>query len=273
MHQLFVAASLRGRENWSGFQDEGRNVTFGSAPSPASDPVSRLGRMLQPAEWAAADIPLLRDPREVVTGLYERHLPRPSTTVIAVLGPEERLVASASFSQHPAHPDGWEYRNALLGQLRQVIPHDLRLRTPVRTAVLLCCRLSEQGWTAVDGAWMWGLRDACTLHGLRCGAYITLTAAGWQVLGERRGGRRPSAVTVQERSPAKGQMASADGAHAPVPPPPSLTGRKGAVADRRSAASVSNTAATLRAPRQLPPTRANDNDAATRQRPHPAAAL
>ncbi len=40
-----------------------------------------------------------------------------------------------------------------------------------------------------------GLRDACTLHGLRCGAYITLTGGGWQVLGEGRGGRRPSSLS------------------------------------------------------------------------------
>jgi hypothetical protein len=42
---------------------------------------------------------------------------------------------------------------------------------------------------------MWGLRDACTLHGLRCGAYITLTRGGWQVLGEGRGGRQPSVLS------------------------------------------------------------------------------
>ena len=41
---------------------------------------------------------------------------------------------------------------------------------------------------------MWGLRDACTLHGLRCGAYITLT---------REGGRcseRDGAAAVPTRS-------------------------------------------------------------------------
>lgn len=255
------------------FQDEGRNVTFGFAPSPASDPVSRLGRMLQPAEWAAAGIPLLRDPREIVTGLYERHLPRPSTTVIAVLGPEERLVASASFSQHPAHPDGWEYRNALLGQLRRVIPHDLRLRAPVRTAVLLCCRLGEQGWTAVDGAWMWGLRDACTLHGLRCGAYITLTPSGWQVLGEGRSGRRPSAVTAQEGSWSTDPAASDDGTHTPAPSSPSSARKTGTVANGQPAPLASSATATAWAPRQSPPGRANGNDAVGRQRPRPAAAL
>lgn len=40
---------------------------------------------------------------------------------------------------------------------------------------------------------MWALRDASALHGLRCGAYIGLTPAGWQVLGDGRGGRNPHA--------------------------------------------------------------------------------
>jgi hypothetical protein len=68
----------------------------------------------------------------------------------------------------------------------------------VRTAVLLYCREGDARWTEEDGAWMWGLRDACTLHGLRCGAYITLTNDGWQVLGEGRGGRRPNADSSPE---------------------------------------------------------------------------
>ncbi|UGY94026.1 hypothetical protein [Streptomyces gobiensis] len=185
-------------------------MAFGSTPSAApgrarapwaavADPASRLGRTLEPAEWAAAGIPLLRSPREVVTGLYTRHLPVPSTAVVAVLGPDERLVASASFGRPATAPDGWEYRNALLVQLRQVIPHDLRRRRPARTAVLLYCRSGADRWTEEDGAWMWGLRDACTLHGLRCGAYITLTPTGWRVLGEDRGGRRPFAAPPADR--------------------------------------------------------------------------
>ncbi len=152
--------------------------------------------MLQPAEWAAAGIPLLRNPREVVTGLHSRHLPTPSTAVVAVLDPDERLTASASFIRRAAAVDGWDFRNALLAQLRRVIPHDLRRRTPIRTAVLLYCREGEGRWTEEDGAWMWGLRDACTLHGLRCGAYITLTRDGWRVLGEGRGGRRPNSASL-----------------------------------------------------------------------------
>ncbi|WP_440581864.1 hypothetical protein [Streptomyces flavofungini] len=169
--------------------------------APADMPVDsahRLARMLEPEEWAAAGIPLLRSPREVVSGLHFRHRPAPATAVVAVLDSDERLCASASFSRRPAAVDGWVFRNALLAQLRRVIPHDLRRRTPVRTAVLLYCRDGDGRWTPEDGAWMWGLRDACTLHGLRCGAYITLTRDGWQVLGEGRGGRRPSAGSHPE---------------------------------------------------------------------------
>ncbi|MFE0044886.1 hypothetical protein [Streptomyces albireticuli] len=166
-------------------------MTFGFAPPPPADSGPRIGRLLEPAEWAAAGIPLLRNPREVITGLHSRHRPAPSTAVVAVLDHEERVTASASFARRPTVPDGWELRNALLTQLRLVIPHDLRRRTPVRTAVLLYCRTGEAHWTEEDGAWMWGLRDACTLHGLRCGAYITLTTSGWRILGEGRSGRRP----------------------------------------------------------------------------------
>lgn len=185
-------------------------MTFGFAPSkPASLPTSndsaaRLGRMLEPSEWASAGIPLLRDPRRVVTGLHDRHLPGPGTAVVAVLDLDERVTASASFKQFATAPDGWEFRNALLARLRRIIPHDLRLRVPVRTAVLLYSREGAARWTEADGAWMWGLRDACTLHGLRCGAYVVLTRAGWQVLGEARGGRHP-----HTGSPASGAAATA----------------------------------------------------------------
>ncbi|QRX94660.1 hypothetical protein JNO44_30840 [Streptomyces noursei] len=184
-------------------------MTFGFArppqdpPPDADGPAARLGRLLEPAEWASAGIPLLRSPREVVAELHGRHLPGPSTVIVAVLDAQERIVASASFTGPAATPDGWEYRNALLTQLRRIIPHDLRLRVPVRTAVLLLCREGEPRWTEVDGAWMWGLRDACTLHGLRCGAFIALTRDRWQVLGEERGGRRPrtAVATKSGRGP------------------------------------------------------------------------
>lgn len=186
-------------------------MTFGFAPPPAADPVSGPGRTLELAEWADAGIPLLRDPRAVVEGLYTRHEPRPSSAVVAVFDPDDRLVASASFTQRTEHPDGWEFRNALLGRLRRVFPHDLRRRTPARTAVLLYCREGERRWTPLDGAWMWGLRDACTLHGLRCGAYILLTPDGWQVLGEGRDGRRPrlAADATVPRQRSHGPAASA----------------------------------------------------------------
>ncbi|MEU9733727.1 hypothetical protein [Streptomyces sp. NPDC048002] len=180
-------------------------MTFGFAPSPAASTststdlsAATVGRMLEPAEWASAGIPLLRNPREVVSGLHSRHRPRPATAIVAVLDPDEHIRASASFTRRTTQADGWLFRNVLLDQLRRVIPHDLRRRTPVRTAVLLYCRDGDARWTPEDGAWMWGLRDACTLHGLRCGAYITLTRDGWQVLGEGRGGRRPSLDSTPE---------------------------------------------------------------------------
>ncbi|MER6619683.1 MULTISPECIES: hypothetical protein [unclassified Streptomyces] len=173
-------------------------MTFGFAPSSAASLSTSATRVLEPAEWAAAGIPLLGSPREVVSGLHARHHPGPATAVVAVLDPDERVRASASFTRRTASADGWLLRNVLLSQLRRVIPHDLRRRTPVRTAVLLYCRDGDARWTEEDGAWMWGLRDACTLHGLRCGAYITLTRDGWQVLGEGRGGRHPSAGSAPE---------------------------------------------------------------------------
>ncbi|GFM99808.1 hypothetical protein [Streptomyces fulvorobeus] len=212
-------------------------MTFGFAPSPASSmPTSSASagsvnssvRTLEPAEWATAGIPLLRNPREVVSGLHARHRPVPATAVVAVLDHEERLTASASFARRTSvAADGWEFRNAVLAHLRRVVPHDLRRRTPVRTAVLLYCREGDERWTEEDGAWMWGLRDACTLHGLRCGAYITLTRGGWQVLGEGRGGRRPSSI-----SPAS----TLSEACADLDPAPQSTGGGAVDAQRRTAA-------------------------------------
>ncbi|MET8745140.1 hypothetical protein [Streptomyces sp. NPDC004728] len=208
-------------------------MTFGFAPSAATsmsastDSANRLARMLEPAEWAEAGIPLLRSPREVVSGLHSRHRPTPATAVVAVLDHEERLTASASFARRSTASDGWEFRNALLAHLRRVIPHDLRRRTPVRTAVLLYCREGDERWTEEDGAWMWGLRDACTLHGLRCGAYITLTRGGWQVLGEGRGGRRPHSMS---------QPSALAGASLDQDPAPLRTGGGAAQALRHTAA-------------------------------------
>ncbi|GAA2711717.1 MULTISPECIES: hypothetical protein [Streptomyces] len=172
-------------------------MAFGLAPQASTGSASRLGRLLEPAEWTACGVPALRGARGVVEDLHARHLPAPSTAVIAVFHPDERIAASASFSGRPGRAgpvDGWELRNELLSVLRRVIPHDLRRRAPVRTAVLLYCREGSTRWTPEDGAWMWALRDACILHGLRCGAYIVLTPAGWHVVGEGRGGRRPRAA-------------------------------------------------------------------------------
>lgn len=172
-------------------------IGFASGPTDTSHPLSRT---LDPEEWAAVGVPLLRDPRTVVKDLHNRHLPCPSTAVLGVLDQDHRLVASASFSVRKDTTDGWDHRNALLWHLRRVVPHDLRLRSPARTGLLLLCREGEPGWTEADGAWMWGLRDACTLHGLRCGAYITITPHGWRVLGEGRGGRNPHAGSWAEQA-------------------------------------------------------------------------
>lgn len=160
---------------------------------------SARGRSIDLESWSGAGIPLLRDPRDLVTELHQRHLPAPGTSVVAVLDFDHRVVASASVTPRPQVTDGWHHRNALLSQLRRVLPHDLRLTTPRRTAVLLYCRDGAAGWTEQDGAWMWALRDSAALHGLRCGAYIALTPTGWQVLGEGRSGRSPHARSWSDR--------------------------------------------------------------------------
>ncbi|MFG1808353.1 hypothetical protein [Streptomyces sp. NPDC049040] len=170
-------------------------MTIGFVPETSSAIVSPATRSLEPTEWTDIGVPLLANPREVVKDLHARHLPPPSTAVVAVYDPDGRIRASASFGARSGVVDGWERRNALLSHLRRVIPHDLRLRKPVRTAVLMICREGAPGWTAEDGAWMWGLRDACTLHGLRCGSYVTLTGDGWHVIGENRAGRTPNATS------------------------------------------------------------------------------
>ncbi|WP_181442439.1 hypothetical protein [Streptomyces tateyamensis] len=162
-------------------------------------PSYATGRSIDLEGWDSAGIPLLRDPRELVTDLQQRHLPQPGTSVLAVLDSEHRVVASASVSARPHVTDGWQHRNALLNQLRRVTPHDLRLAVPRRTAVLLHCREGVPGWTEEDGAWMWALHDAASLHGLRCGAYLTLTPGGWHVFGDGRSGRTPHSGSWAER--------------------------------------------------------------------------
>jgi hypothetical protein len=186
-------------------------VAFGFA-SHTSTAASRLTRILGPDEWAASSAPLLHNPREVVNDLFARHHPSSATTVVAVFTADGRPAASASFAQRPGTTDGWEHRNAILAHLRRVLPHDLRLRTPVRTAVLLVCRDGAPEWTEADGAWMWGLRDACSLHGLRSGSYITLTPSGWRVLGDGRAGRTPRAGPWSQRAVGSALLHSEDGA-------------------------------------------------------------
>ena len=153
-------------------------------------------RSLSPTSWSETCPPLLRDPRSLVTDLHRMHRPAPGTAVVGVLDQNGRVAAGASFpGTHPTQRtgggDGWQYRNAILAHLRRIIPHDLRRTSPARTAVLMLCRPGGHSWTAEDGAWMWALQDASTLHGLRCGAYVTLTDEGWQVVGDSRRGRTP----------------------------------------------------------------------------------
>jgi hypothetical protein len=175
-------------------------VTIGFVAETSTATSSRAARSLEPAEWTGVGVPLLANPRDVIKDLHARHLPSPPTAVVAVYDPDGRIRASASFRGRGGVLDGWERRNALLSHLRRVLPHDLRLRRPARTAVLLVCREGEAGWTEEDGAWMWGLRDACTLHGLRCGSYVTLTGDGWNVIGENRAGRTPNSASWSRRS-------------------------------------------------------------------------
>ncbi|MER8186223.1 hypothetical protein [Kitasatospora sp. NPDC094015] len=148
-------------------------------------------RTIDLASWAGSGVPLLGAPREFVAELHQRHLPQPGTNVLAVLDRQQRVIASASFTGRPHATDGWHHRNAILAELRRIIPHDLRLPAPIRTAVLLHCREGGPDWTEQDGPWMWALRDASALHGLRCGAYLTLTPAGWHSVGDGRSGRDP----------------------------------------------------------------------------------
>lgn len=157
-------------------------------------------RLIDQESWVQTTPPLLRAPRELVNDLHRVHRPQPGTAVLGVLEQDGRVVAGASFSSRVGYGDGWQYRNTILAQLRSIIPHDLRLARPVRTAVLMLCRRGTPEWTEADGAWMWALRDASGLHGLRCGAYVTLTDAGWQVLGDDRGGRHPHAGSWAEEA-------------------------------------------------------------------------
>lgn len=175
--------------------------------------------------WAESGVPLLRAPREFVAELHQRHLPQPGTAVVAVLDAQHHVTASASFVSRTQSDDGWHHRNAILAQLRQITPHDLRLASPTRTAVLMRCREGSADWTEQDGAWMWALRDSAGLHGLRCGSYIVLTPDGWHSLGDGRCGRNPHSGswadgpvhTVTELAPRSARETAEERAWKPAP--------------------------------------------------------
>ncbi|WP_063770861.1 hypothetical protein [Streptacidiphilus neutrinimicus] len=161
---------------------------------------SSPARSVDLTTWTEAGLPTLLDPRSVVGELHRIHLPHPGVTVLGVLTADGRVAAGASFVVPERITDGWHLRNVLLAHLRHVVPHGLRRRSPMHSAVVLQCRDTPSDWTELDGAWMWALRDASVLHGLRCGAYITLTENGWQVMGESRQGRSPQAGSWARRT-------------------------------------------------------------------------
>ncbi|WP_157597465.1 hypothetical protein [Streptacidiphilus rugosus] len=169
------------------------------AELPSGSYSSAVARSLDSADWAAAGLPVLSDPRSVVEDLHRIHLPQPGATVLGVLTAEDRVVAGASFAVPDRISDGWHLRNILLAHLRHTVPHGLRRRSPLHSVVLLQCRHEPAGWTDQDGAWMWALRDAAVLHGLRCGDYITMTDGGWSVLGGSRNGHTPHAGSWVQR--------------------------------------------------------------------------
>jgi hypothetical protein len=151
-------------------------------------------RCLDPRAWAGSEPAALRAPRSLVAELFRIHAPPPGIPVLAVLAVldgDSRIVGSASFTPRAGADDGWQFRNALLAHLRRIVPHGLRRANPAHTAALMLCRPGESGWTERDGAWMWALRDSCALHGVRCGAYLTLNQDGWTVLLDGRSGRSP----------------------------------------------------------------------------------
>lgn len=162
----------------------------------AMRPVAASVRTIDPESWRSSDVPLLRDPRALVTRLHELHGPTPGTAVVAVLDATGRPVASASFAMDggTGPVDGWQCRNTILATLRLIVPDDLRRSAPVRTTVLLLCRAGRRVWEPDDGRWMWGLRDACALHGLRGGAVVVLAEDGWEVVGDGRSGRTPASA-------------------------------------------------------------------------------
>lgn len=209
-------------------------MQIGSVPEVPSPSGHARARNLDPASWVQGRPPLLRDPRALVTELHRIHQPQPGSVVVGAVSPGGRITGSASFSAPSSHGDGWQPRNLLLDQLRRSVPHGLRRSRPTDTTVLLNCRRGPAEWTEEDGAWMWALRDASVLHGLRSGAYVTLTEAGWHVLGDGRWGRSPHSGSWLERtlhtvSELPPRTAEPKQLPSPAAPPPQLTARSLAV--------------------------------------------
>ncbi|MFI6583962.1 hypothetical protein [Embleya sp. NPDC050493] len=167
-------------------------ATASTASARHGAPTSGPSRSLDPESWHARRVPLLRDPRTLIKRLYDLHRPVARTAVVAVLDRSERPVASASFGFGEGRTDGWRCRNLILANLRLIVPDDLRRTTPTHTTVLAIHREGTREWEADDGRWMWGLHDACVLHGLRCGAFAIVAQDGWRVIADVRSGRNPA---------------------------------------------------------------------------------
>ncbi|MGC0420357.1 hypothetical protein [Embleya sp. AB8] len=167
-------------------------ATASSASAPTGTPSAGSSRRLDPESWHTREIPLLRDPRTLLNRLDELHRPPARTALVAVLDHAERPVAGASFDIGEGHTDGWRCRNLILAHLRLIVPDDLRRSTPTHTTVLLLHRPGGRDWQPDDGRWMWGLHDACVLHGLRCGAFVIVAEDGWRPVADGRCGRTPA---------------------------------------------------------------------------------
>ncbi|MFI1378226.1 hypothetical protein [Embleya sp. NPDC020886] len=167
-------------------------TTASTAPARHGAPTASPSRWLDPESWRTHGIPLLRDPRALIKRLYDLHQPVARTAVVGVLDRSERPVASASFGFGEGRTDGWRCRNLILANLRLIVPDDLRRTTPTHTTVLVIHRAGTREWEADDGRWMWGLHDACVLHGLRCGAVAVVSQDGWQLIADGRSGRTPA---------------------------------------------------------------------------------
>ncbi|WP_439676929.1 hypothetical protein [Embleya sp. MST-111070] len=176
-------------------------ATASPAPAHTGTPPASPSRWLDPESWRARRIPLLRDPRALLKRLDDLHRPVARTAVVAVLDRSERPVASASFGFGEGRTDGWRCRNLILANLRLIVPDDLRRGTPTHTTVLAVHREGGRGWVADDGRWMWGLHDACVLHGLRCGAFAIVAEDGWQLVADGRCGRTPALPPGRDGGP------------------------------------------------------------------------